>query len=305
MHVMSQQSVCPPVLLSIAIPTFNRVTYLSDLLPSLIDQVFDMNSEGRNVEIVINDNASTDGTDHYVQSFLEQCAYLRYYRNESNFGSEINFARSVERSEGKYVWLVGDDDILEPDALRKILSTIEKYKPALLICIDALKIITGMDPTKYYAATGDGCTIFENYREFLAYYSEHEMNLIPAHTWIPSIIFLKSVFDKNMSQKMIPIDYSYMFAIAQGLKPGGNVCVLRVPVLQRREIRAAHAFENIPRKMELFLVWLGTAYENRQIKWPAVKRNIVRRVSPVWQIPAGMLKKVLKFIIRAAANAKA
>lgn len=108
-------------LLTIAIPTYNREQYLKTLLYLLEPQVLD---EPR-LELIISDNASTDGTESMVQAFSVKNAEFRYIKNKANLGMDGNFIQCFEQARGKYVWVLGDDDIVAPDAIRKIMAWLE------------------------------------------------------------------------------------------------------------------------------------------------------------------------------------
>ena len=56
-------------LLSICIPTYNREKYLQDTLESIVSQ--DIFKNTNDVDIVISDNASTDGTRELVEKYLK------------------------------------------------------------------------------------------------------------------------------------------------------------------------------------------------------------------------------------------
>ena len=74
-------------LLSICIPTYNREKYLQECLDSIIGQ------EGfstQDIEIVISDNASQDGTMSLVESYKAKYPNIQYFRNAENIGAIRN-----------------------------------------------------------------------------------------------------------------------------------------------------------------------------------------------------------------------
>lgn len=111
-------------LLSICILTFNRDKLLTGCLDSFTRQV-DEGIAG-SVEIIINDNASTDGTGQVATAFSNRHAYIRYFRNETNIGAEANLFRAVGRARGKWAWVFGDDDLLLDGGLKKVLFHITR-----------------------------------------------------------------------------------------------------------------------------------------------------------------------------------
>jgi abequosyltransferase len=92
------------ILLSICIPTFNRVEYLSGLLDSIVGQY------NNNFEICISDNASSDGTEKCVREYQKSYSFINYSRNDKNLGFDGNLLKVVAMAKGKYVWMIGDDD---------------------------------------------------------------------------------------------------------------------------------------------------------------------------------------------------
>ena len=55
-----------------------------------------------NLEIVICDNASTDGTEKICQEYVLRDNRIRFYRNDPNFGAALNYNRTFALSTGKY-----------------------------------------------------------------------------------------------------------------------------------------------------------------------------------------------------------
>ncbi len=113
-------------LLSICIPTYNRIGFLTETLDALMPQV----TGNPDIEVLVNDNASEDDTAAKIGEYARAHNYtIDIKRNSSNIGSDANFKDVISRSHGKYIYLMGDDDILSPnfiDAVLPFLST-EEY----------------------------------------------------------------------------------------------------------------------------------------------------------------------------------
>lgn len=108
--------------LSICVPTYNREKFLKHTLETIIPQI-----TNNDVEIIISDNASTDGTEKYVKALSSEYSFLRYSRNEKNLGMDYNAYECIKRSSSEYCWMFSDDDLLLPGAVEKVLSIIEEY----------------------------------------------------------------------------------------------------------------------------------------------------------------------------------
>jgi FkbM family methyltransferase len=110
-------------LLSICIPTYNRAHLLRSALHSLMDQV---QQSGGLVELVISDNDSTDDTYQIIEG-AKQKGPLRYHKNGENIGVIRNILKVVERAEGEFCWLLGDDEMLRPGAVAKVVETLKSH----------------------------------------------------------------------------------------------------------------------------------------------------------------------------------
>jgi len=106
--------------LTIAIPTYNRHDVLKQNIDNIINNVICKSSIP--IELVISDNASTDNTKQICQEFQKKYDFIKYFRNEKNFGIDFNIMKAVQLSTGKYVHLLSDDDIIIADKYLKMLN---------------------------------------------------------------------------------------------------------------------------------------------------------------------------------------
>jgi abequosyltransferase len=109
-------------LLTIAIPTYNRSSYLGRLLDSLVPQ---LKNEPR-VELLISDNASPDGTQATLEGYREQGLIFRSIRNQTNVGADGNIGQCFAEASGKYVWIIGDDDVVIQGGLAAVLGLLSQ-----------------------------------------------------------------------------------------------------------------------------------------------------------------------------------
>ncbi len=110
-------------LLTIAIPTFNRAEYLNRCLSHIWKQ---MRREETRVEILVSDNCSTDKTTDIIHRYVSGGYPIHYTRNNENIGSDNNCMQCFEMAKGKYVLILGDDDLLLNNAVEKILRILEQ-----------------------------------------------------------------------------------------------------------------------------------------------------------------------------------
>ena len=116
-------------ILTIAVPTYNRSGLLELCLSQLVPQVRLHPGE---VELLVSDNCSADGTKEVVEAYLAAGAPLRYLRNETNLGPDFNFARCFAVAQGKFLLLLSDDDVLLDGGLEKILPVLREGNPGVV-----------------------------------------------------------------------------------------------------------------------------------------------------------------------------
>ena len=108
--------------LSICIATVNRAGSLVETLATILPQIT------REVEIVVVDGGSTDATPETLRSLQEGHPNIQYIRLPEKGGVDQDYTRAVASARGEYCWLMTDDDLLKPGALRVVLdATVGKY----------------------------------------------------------------------------------------------------------------------------------------------------------------------------------
>lgn len=102
-------------MVSILIPVYNRKSLISETLDSALNQTYS------NIEVVIVDNASNDGTWELLQKYAQKDQRIKLFRNESNIGPVKNWMRCIEEATGFYGKILWSDDLIEPTYLEKTL----------------------------------------------------------------------------------------------------------------------------------------------------------------------------------------
>lgn len=105
--------------LSVCIATYNRGKFIGETLDSILAQ---MEPE---VEVLVVDGASPDNTPEVMGHYLSRHPEIRYYREAENSGVDGDYDKAVGYARGEYCWLMSDDDLLKPGAVRRVLSAIE------------------------------------------------------------------------------------------------------------------------------------------------------------------------------------
>ena len=100
---------------SLLIPTFNRAELLVPCIESALAQTM------TDLEVVIVDGASTDGTWDVCRRFAEADSRVRVFRDPVNTGPVRGWWRCVEEAKGTYGTFLWSDDMLYPDFLSSTL----------------------------------------------------------------------------------------------------------------------------------------------------------------------------------------
>ena len=112
-------------ILSIYIPTFNRLIPLVELLNSIRNILPSIHREI--VEIVVSDNASTDSTYDVMKIALDNKFIDKYIRKSENFGADVNISDCFQATNGEFIWILCDDDLPCANSIGNILNVIKKF----------------------------------------------------------------------------------------------------------------------------------------------------------------------------------
>jgi len=105
------------MILSICIPTYNRVNQLDNCLNSIL--ISKKKVDNFNFEICISDNCSEEDTESIIKKYNKELT-IKYNRNEKNFGFAINGIKTISMAEGEFSWMIGNDDLILPETLFKL-----------------------------------------------------------------------------------------------------------------------------------------------------------------------------------------
>lgn len=121
----------PKFLLSICTPTYNRAELFQKSLEILLPQVSKFRDK---VSIHIFDNASTDGTEAMIRTLSAKYdVAVDYFRQPENVGLERNYAKATSMSDGRYTFIMCDDDLFAPNFIKTIIEYIDVEEEFSLI----------------------------------------------------------------------------------------------------------------------------------------------------------------------------
>jgi glycosyltransferase involved in cell wall biosynthesis len=169
-------------LISVAIATYNGGQFLKDQLNSIYNQTY------KNIEVIITDDCSTDGTLEILEEYSQKYG-LNYYINEKNLGVVKNFERALSLCGGEYIALADQDDIWLPEKIQNLVNEIGNYS---LIFSDAILVDTY------------GNKIAESLKKVSNYIADTETPFLQLF-YRKNIYGCTMFFRKELLQKALPI----------------------------------------------------------------------------------------------------
>jgi glycosyltransferase involved in cell wall biosynthesis len=109
-----------PPRVSIGMPVFNGERFIAETIDSILAQTFD------DFELIISDNASTDGTEEICRRYAEKDDRIRFVRNRENLGAAYNYNQAFHLSSGEYFKWACHDDLLAAEFLARCVETLER-----------------------------------------------------------------------------------------------------------------------------------------------------------------------------------
>ncbi len=110
------------MILSICIPTYNRVNQLDNCLNSIL--ISKKNVDNFDFEICVSDNNSEGDTESIIKKYNKELK-IKYNRNEKNLGFAINGIKSISMAEGEFSWMIGNDDLILPKTLSVLKNLLQ------------------------------------------------------------------------------------------------------------------------------------------------------------------------------------
>jgi len=84
-----------------------------------------LNQTYTQIEIVVVDNCSTDGTWNVLERIASSDTRLKIFRNNTNIGPVRNWQRAISESRGQYLKILWSDDMLMPTAIAEMVSAMQ------------------------------------------------------------------------------------------------------------------------------------------------------------------------------------
>ena len=110
---------------TIGIPVYKAVDYIGKTMESALNQTFD------GIEYLIVDDCGNDGTIEIVERFQKEHSRgkdIRILYNKQNLGVGKTRNIILDQSQGEYLFFLDSDDVLEPNAIEKMVGIARQYE---------------------------------------------------------------------------------------------------------------------------------------------------------------------------------
>ncbi len=109
------------VKISVIMPSLNVAKYIKKCMDSVVNQTM------KDIEIIVVDAGSVDGTEEIIRSYAERDARVRFiHSDKKSYGYQVNVGLSM--AAGEYVGIVETDDWIEPDTYEVLYQYARKYE---------------------------------------------------------------------------------------------------------------------------------------------------------------------------------
>ena len=240
-------------LLTILIPTWNRRKNLAELLAVLMPQI----RTCPEVDVIISNNGSQDGTSHYLCQWQSE-PRVRVVHQHCNLGANIHIAWLYGQAQGRFLWMIGDDDIMEGDLVGLVLQQLQARPEIGWLHLPGTHLIRNGSPLLTRCPFSDEIVpkarmLFPRYISWMGWVTSNVIRtkLLQAalpqvrldHAWWPQDLLIRSIADAQAValplRKLTAGAHSTWAADSQKiLMYQFPESILRNSTLTRQEIRA-------------------------------------------------------------------
>jgi glycosyltransferase involved in cell wall biosynthesis len=110
-------------LVTVYIPTYNRLQLLQRAVDSVLDQTY------QNIELIIVDDNSNDGTKDYLTELAKKDHRVNFKINTLNLGASASRNKAIQAARGEFITGLDDDDYFMQRRIEEFLDVWRIKKP--------------------------------------------------------------------------------------------------------------------------------------------------------------------------------
>jgi glycosyltransferase involved in cell wall biosynthesis len=120
---------------SVGMPMYNAGNHLAPSIESVLQQTF------RDLELIICDNASTDGSLQIALDYAAKDPRVRVLRGSRNIGANPNYRKAALAAAGEYFKWSSSNDLIEPTFVERCVQVLDD-NPDVVLCHGQTQIFT-------------------------------------------------------------------------------------------------------------------------------------------------------------------
>ena len=113
--------------LSVGLPVYNGAKYLAQSLDALLGQTY------TDFELIISDNASTDGTAEICHAYEKLDDRIRYFRKARNVGASPNHDFVFRQARGEFFKWTASDDLYARELFERCVKALDEHPEVVLV----------------------------------------------------------------------------------------------------------------------------------------------------------------------------
>lgn len=177
------------VLVTVICSSYNHQKFIGESIESILNQTY------KNIQIIIVDDCSTDGSTKEIEKFTETNPEIFFIKNKTNLGLTKSVTNAMRHAKGEYFIDLAADDVLHPNCIEIQLNTFKKspHKNLAIVYGNAELITEDGKHSSYYFDVDEDLKT-KTKRPSGNIYS----NIISSETTICSVSSMckKEIFDK-------------------------------------------------------------------------------------------------------------
>ncbi len=166
-------------LVSVLVPCYNHEQFIKQTIESVLNQTYKF------VELIVIDDGSIDQSASILAGLSEKHGF-KFLRQE-NIGIHKTLNKLLELSQGKYISILGSDDVLVPDKIEVQVKYMEAHPEISATFGNMLQISGDGDPLPWY---------YQRFTKQREYNFEDILSMRAQYLYAPTAMYRKSVFDE-------------------------------------------------------------------------------------------------------------
>ena len=209
-------------LISIVIPSHNRTELLDEAIVSIKTEL----KRNSDCELCISNNSIGDKTENLILTKYSDSSQIIYRRSLDAPSQDENVNMAVSMASGEYVWIFGDDDLIEEGFLSELIAYLKSRSPDIVILNSSSFQEQGQVEGSRQAS--DNLIVYEP--------GDNDLFLADQGgylTYVGCIVIRKKLWEKNWRSEKIGTFFSHIDAVCRA-KIGHTAHCLPSPAIKMR-----------------------------------------------------------------------